>query len=140
LNCSQKKLGGGTILDLGVYAIQMATLVYNHDKPTSIKAVGHLNDEGCDMSMSASMSYSDGRTATILTHCGVELPNEAVIIGTEGTIRVPQFWCPPKIVLANGEVKEVPLPKPKLTLNFINSSGLSYEAAEVRDCIKKGEN
>lgn len=132
-------MGGGSILDLGVYAIQFASLVYNHEKPTLIKAVGHLNKEGCDMSMSASMTYTNGRTATILTHCEVELTNEAVVIGTQGTIRIPQFWCPPKIVLANGEVKEVPLPKPKLTLNFINSTGLGYEAAEVRDCIKKGQ-
>ncbi|KAJ8665170.1 hypothetical protein QAD02_006832 [Eretmocerus hayati] len=134
---SQKKLGGGTILDLGVYVIQLACLVFNHEKPIEIKAVGHTNDEGVDLSMSASLTYSKGRTATIVTHSEVLLPNEAVIIGTEGTIKLPSFWCPPIIILPSG-VKEVPLPPPKHKINFTNSTGLGYEAAEVHDCLKKG--
>ena len=42
----EKSLGGGCVLDLGVYAIQMALLVYNHEEPEKIIASGILNDEG----------------------------------------------------------------------------------------------
>ncbi|KAJ8665169.1 hypothetical protein QAD02_006831 [Eretmocerus hayati] len=134
---NRKELGGGTVLDLGVYVIQLVCLVLNHEKPTEIKTVGHTNDEGVDLSMSTSMTYSKGQTATIVTSSEVTLPNEAIIIGTEGMIRIPDFWCPAKIILPNGEVT-VPLPKSDLNFNFKNSIGLSYEASEVRGCLKKG--
>ncbi|XP_014211051.1 trans-1,2-dihydrobenzene-1,2-diol dehydrogenase [Copidosoma floridanum] len=134
---NQKKLGGGTVLDLGVYAIQLACLVYGHEKPVSVKAGGVLNGEGVDSSMSATLIYSSGRTATLVTHSEVELPNEALIVGTKGTIRMPRFWCPTSIVLPSG-TEEVKLPEAKLKFNFINSAGLAYEAAEARECLRKG--
>ena len=42
----EKSLGGGCVLDLGVYAIQMALLVYDHEEPEKIIASGILNDQG----------------------------------------------------------------------------------------------
>ncbi|XP_046591488.1 trans-1,2-dihydrobenzene-1,2-diol dehydrogenase isoform X1 [Neodiprion lecontei] len=134
----KKDLGGGGILDLGVYVLQLASFVYNGEKPISIKAGGHLNEDGVDISMSATLLYKEGRTATVMTHCHVKLPNEALIIGTKGTLRVPLFWCPTDIVLPSGETKSITLPEPKHPLNFINSVGLRYEAMEVRRCLRAG--
>ncbi|XP_012533545.1 trans-1,2-dihydrobenzene-1,2-diol dehydrogenase-like [Monomorium pharaonis] len=133
---AMKELGGGTILDLGIYCLQFACLVYN-EMPESIKATGFLNENNVDMSMSATLTYKGSRTATIMTSALVNLPNEAYICGTKGIIKVPQFWCPPKVELPNNTVT-MPLPKLKHEVNFINSAGLSYEAAEARDCILKG--
>ena len=42
----KKSLGGGCVLDLGVYAIQMALLVFDHEEPEKIIASGITNDEG----------------------------------------------------------------------------------------------
>ena len=42
----EKTLGGGCLLDLGVYAVQMALLVYDHEEPEKIIASGILNEEG----------------------------------------------------------------------------------------------
>ncbi len=135
---SKKKLGGGSILDLGVYAVQLACLIYNHETPVSIQATGHLNQEGVDLSMSAILTYENGRTAMITTQLQLVMSNEAVIIGTEGTIRLPDLWCPTNIILPSGTV-ESKMPLSNSNFNFQNSSGLSYEAAEVRDCLKKGK-
>ncbi|XP_012263314.1 trans-1,2-dihydrobenzene-1,2-diol dehydrogenase-like [Athalia rosae] len=134
----KNELGGGTILDLGVYTIQFASFIYNGDKPTSIKSSGHLNENGIDTSMSATLTYDGGRTATILTHAVVSLPNEAFVIGTKGTLRVPQFWCPTKLVLPSGQERSLTLPEGAHRFNFCNSAGLRYEAAEVRRCLKAG--
>ncbi|XP_058806940.1 trans-1,2-dihydrobenzene-1,2-diol dehydrogenase-like isoform X2 [Phymastichus coffea] len=133
-----KRLGGGTVLDLGVYVIQFVCTVFGHERPTEIKAVGHLNAEGVDASMSASLTYANGRTATVVTHAECELPNDAHVIGTHGSIRLPQFWCPTRIELPGGSVEEVPLPAPRHKLNFVNSTGLRYEAMEARECIRRG--
>ncbi|XP_043462991.1 trans-1,2-dihydrobenzene-1,2-diol dehydrogenase-like [Leptopilina heterotoma] len=132
-----KTMGGGTILDLGVYTLQLVNFVFNGEKPEIIKAVGHLNNDGVDVTMSATLKYSGNRNATILTNSEVMLPNEALIIGTMGSIKIPNFWCPTKIELPQ-RVIEIKLPKGGHKFNFKNSAGLSFEANECRNCLLKG--
>lgn len=103
----------------------------------SIKADGFLNDDGVDVSMSAILKYSNNRTAILSTHSLANMPNEGVIIGTSGTIKIPNFWCPTIAELPSGKA-EFSLPKAPLDFNFINSAGLRYEAIEARRCIKSG--
>lgn len=45
--------------------------------------------------------------------------------------------CPTTLVV-NDKETEYPLPDPCLPLNFTNSTGLRYEAEEVRQCLRKG--
>ncbi|XP_031842110.1 trans-1,2-dihydrobenzene-1,2-diol dehydrogenase isoform X2 [Nomia melanderi] len=132
-----KQMGGGTILDLGVYGIQFACLIFDHEVPHTIRASGCLNEEGVDLSASANLHYKGNRTATLLFHALVDLPNEAHIIGTKGIIKIPQFWCPIKVEFPDRTV-EFSLPENNQKFNFINSVGLRYEADEVRKCILKG--
>lgn len=42
----QKELGGGTMLDLGIYCLQLTCMVYNGEKPESIQATGTCLDTG----------------------------------------------------------------------------------------------
>ncbi|KAK9298590.1 hypothetical protein QLX08_008171 [Tetragonisca angustula] len=129
-----KSLGGGTVLDLGVYGIQFACLIFDDEMPRTVRAAGCLNEEGVDQSVSTTFLYDGNRTATIVTHSLVDLQNEAYVVGTEGTIKVPNFWCPTTIELPTGKIN-VSLPETNGEFNFINSVGLSYEAEEVRNCI-----
>ena len=134
---NSKSLGGGTVLDLGVYAIQFACLIFNNEVPHTVRASGCVNEEGVDKSVSVSFTYKGNRTATIITQALVDLPNIAYVIGTKGMIKVPKFWCPTTVELP-GDTINVPLPEGDHKYNFINSSGLLYEADEVRNCILKG--
>ncbi|XP_017889568.1 trans-1,2-dihydrobenzene-1,2-diol dehydrogenase-like [Ceratina calcarata] len=136
---TSKSLGAGTVLDLGVYGIQFANWVFNNEMPETVQATGCLSQEEIDVSVSASFIYKGNRTATIITHSLVTLPNEAYVIGTKGMIKVPNFWCPTYMVLPDGSKIESPLPQTKGQFNFINSAGLSYEAKEVRECILQGK-
>ena len=47
----EKSLGGGCVLDLGIYAVQMALLAFNHEEPEKIIASGILNEEGREKEM-----------------------------------------------------------------------------------------
>lgn len=47
------------------------------------------------------------------------------------------MWCPTSLEV-NGKETEYPLPEPHLPLNFLNSTGMRYEAEEVRQCLLKG--
>lgn len=125
------------MLDLGVYGLQFASLIYDSEVPHTIRASGCLNEDGVDVSVSVSLQYKGNRSATIITHSLVDLPNEAYVIGTKGMIKVPHFWCPTVVELPSGTIN-IPLPEAKHKFNFINSAGLRYEADEVRSCILKG--
>jgi len=134
-----KKLGGGTILDLGVYAINVIQQAFDNDEPTKVVAVGDLNAEGVDLSVSAALSYSKGRSAVLRTHAIVDLPCEATITGTKGYIKLlNKFHCAQKVVVNGVEHDKSYLPNTP-EMNFANSRGLRYEADEVRRLLLAGK-
>ena len=49
--------GGGVTLDLGIYAITMASLVFGGGRPESIQANGYLTDTGVDELASVTIKY-----------------------------------------------------------------------------------
>lgn len=130
--------GGGVTLEIGIYPIQMATLVMGGDKPLKVLAGGHLNDKGVDANTSACLVYSKGRLATLSASMNLNLPSEAFIIGTKGTIKVHYpMWCAVEMEGPWGKSSH-PLPKTSHKFNFTNSQGLMYQAVEVRRCLKEG--
>lgn len=88
ISFSKKELGGGTILDLGIYILQLQQYVYKGLKPIKIVSNGHLNKDGVDESANAIITYPGGKTAVLTCNGRVELANEATIVGSKGTIRV----------------------------------------------------
>lgn len=79
----KKALGGGTILDLGVYAIQFCQFIFE-EEPLSIQATGVLNDDDVDVEVTAELKYSNNGVARIKTSFLEQLSNEAKIIGSNG--------------------------------------------------------
>ncbi|CRK86429.1 CLUMA_CG000053, isoform A [Clunio marinus] len=135
---TKKDLGGGVILDLGVYAIQFAQFVFRSE-PTSIIAKGKLNDEGVDAEVEIELKYSNGGIARLKTSAVRELHNEGIVKGTKGSMKLHNFWCCTHLTDIDTNVKEWPLPKPKIgEFIFTNSAGLRYEAEEIRNCINNG--
>jgi len=133
-----KELGGGTVYDLGIYTIQFAQLVFGPEMPRVV-AGGHLGPGGCEESSSTTLIYSGGRTATITTHSRVDLPCEARIHGTAGSLFVPfPFWTADKVVTPSKSL-EFPLPKGAAhDYNFTNSANMAFESGHVRQCILGG--
>ncbi|XP_029353516.1 trans-1,2-dihydrobenzene-1,2-diol dehydrogenase [Echeneis naucrates] len=138
LRTTQKELGAGSILDIGIYCLQFICMVYNGEKPECIQATGVCMETGVDETVAVTMKFSNNRLAVFTSSSRVKLPNDAIIVGTKGTIRVPDhMWCPTSLEV-NGKETQYPLPEPYLPLNFINSTGMRYEAEEVRQCLLKG--
>ncbi|XP_045175459.2 trans-1,2-dihydrobenzene-1,2-diol dehydrogenase-like isoform X2 [Mercenaria mercenaria] len=130
------KLGGGACLDIGIYTIQFACLIFG-EMPESITAVGNLMKSGADENACIILKYKNGAVANLTYHASLTNNNTAVICGTKGRIEVEHpFWAPTKISTPSG-VKEFPL-KDDGGYNFGNSAGLHYEANAVRDCLSKG--
>jgi dihydrodiol dehydrogenase / D-xylose 1-dehydrogenase (NADP) len=135
---SQKELGGGALLDIGIYTLQFISLSFNGQTPTKIVATGQLNDSGVDESVSSTFLYKRGGIAHSFITTRAKLGNEAKIIGTKGSLTLAEpFWCSTRLDTPTGTI-EFPLPKVTGQVNFENSEGLCYEATEVRRCIQQG--
>lgn len=134
----EKELGGGALLDIGVYCLQFILMVFRGERPLSIQASGVLLDSGVDESAVVALKFSRNRMAFCAFSISARLPNDAVICGTKGSIKVlGPMHCPTTLVV-NDKETEYPLPEPCLPMNFTNSTGLRYEAEEVRQCLLKG--
>uniref|UniRef100_A0A8D0H9W6 Trans-1,2-dihydrobenzene-1,2-diol dehydrogenase n=1 Tax=Sphenodon punctatus TaxID=8508 RepID=A0A8D0H9W6_SPHPU len=134
----EKELGGGTLLDIGCYCVQLACMAFGREKPESIVASGFLFKTGVDELASIILNYPGKRQAVLTCSSTIQLPNQASISGTKGIIQIPApFWCPTELIV-NWQRESFPLPSPSLPLNFTNSTGLRYEAEYVRQCLLKG--
>lgn len=68
--------------------MQFTTLCFGGLKPVKIVASGHLSASGADESSSATLIFPNGKTATLITHSKVNLPCEAIVVGTKGSMKV----------------------------------------------------
>ncbi|XP_041664161.1 trans-1,2-dihydrobenzene-1,2-diol dehydrogenase [Cheilinus undulatus] len=135
---TQKELGAGAMLDIGVYCLQFICMVFNGEKPECIQAMGVCLETGVDETVVVTLKFSRNRMAVFTASAGMQMANDAIIVGTKGSIRIPEhMWCPTSLVV-NGKETQYPVPEPYLPLNFLNSTGMRYEAEEVRQCLLKG--
>jgi dihydrodiol dehydrogenase / D-xylose 1-dehydrogenase (NADP) len=140
---SQKDLGAGALLDVGVYVVSLASMIFGSKDPLQIRAIGELDDSGVDQQIGMVLAYPDG-IAILHTAFNSDLPNEATIIGTEGRIKIHKpLWCPTRFSwhLSNGEADEEDYPLPKVDghFNFTNSAGLHFEAKYVQQSVAAGK-
>lgn len=122
---------------MGVYVLQFQQFVFRGLKPIRVLATGFLNKGGTDESASAIISYPGGKTALVSTSSRLQCPNEAVIVGTKGIIRVPEFSNATEIITPEKHYK-FDLPKTGGTYYFNKGVGLCYEAEHARQLIKNG--
>lgn len=78
-------LGGGALLDLGVYCINFALMNFGSDIGT-IKSSCTKNEEGMDMQETFSFNYKDGRTAMLAASVLCADDRQGIISGSEGYV------------------------------------------------------
>ena len=125
-----RELGGGALLDLGVYPVTFAHLFLG--APATVLAWASLTPEGTDQNTGLVLGYASGAVATL--HCGFvgETSQRATITGTLGRIEVPRhFYRPEAYTVVRGEqAEETQVP--------LRGNGMGYEAEEVMRCLRAG--
>jgi predicted dehydrogenase len=87
-------LGGGALLDLGIYPVSFAWDVFG--KPTSVTAISTASPiTGVDRQTAILFGYDDGQQAVLHTALDTLGPNTAVVIGTKGRIEIESVWYTP---------------------------------------------
>jgi predicted dehydrogenase len=126
-----KKLAGGALLDLGVYPVSFARMIFGQP-PAEMTSRAKLGWTGVDETSEYFFNYSNGARAELFASFRKAVPHEAVLTGTEGTIRIPDFFHPSRMIITRRgtepETLEVPYAAP----------GYQYEAAEVAACLRAG--
>jgi predicted dehydrogenase len=84
------RLGGGAVLEMGIYPVAIARL-FTGRGPEDIRVSGHRAPNGVEDDMVAICDYGDC-TATLSTSFRCKLPNWTYLVGTDGTIAIPDFW------------------------------------------------
>ncbi len=124
-------LGGGALLDLGIYCLHFARFVLGgHD---SVVATGELNDQGVDVDATYTLSYRSGATATLRSTTRHATPCTATITGEHGTIRLERrmHTSPGFTVQINGEAE-------RYHRHDETGQGLRHQVYEVHRCIEHG--
>jgi predicted dehydrogenase len=124
-------LGGGALLDLGVYVVSFAQMLLG--TPERVVAAGSLFPSGADAEAALLLDYADGRAATLTTSLRNALPGQARVFGTTGWIDVlPRFHHPDTIVLHGTGAEPETITRAPL------GAGYSHELIEVTECLRAG--
>lgn len=126
-----KALGGGALLDTGIYPVSFASMVLGA-KPEKIMSTAHIGETGVDEQFSILLSYESGKAAALNGAVRLGLTNEAYIYGTKGYIQIPSFLNATTAYLhVDGEEAETFTDDRKAT-------GYAFEAEEVGRCLLEG--
>ena len=127
-----KGLGGGALLDLGIYVVSLAHMILG--KPKNIIASSIFTKQGVDAKTSMIFTYESGALANLSCTMYDTQPNRAVISGSKGFIEIaPTFYAPTSITLNTNDGRSVSYP------NDYKGHGLREQADELANCVKNNE-
>lgn len=122
------KLGGGSLLDIGVYPLFLCYVVLGI--PTEILAKSNFHQTGADLQTSMILQYENAQA--ILHSSFVSTSNiKATINGTKGRINLNTLWHEAQsyTLTLNNKEEEFSLPT--------KGKGFTYEIQECHHCIKE---
>jgi predicted dehydrogenase len=127
------ELGGGALLDLGIYPVSFAWDVFG--RPSSVTAISTpVESTGVDRQTAILLGYPGGRQAVLHTALDTAGPNRAVVLGTLGRIEIDPVWYTATsftVYDEHGAVRER-FEQPVI------SRGMQYEAEALERIVASG--
>lgn len=125
------ELGGGALLDIGVYTVSLASMVFG--TPAEITSLAHIGKTGVDERAAILLGYDAGQIANLSCAITTRTSHEARIFGTKGAIHIPNFSRATSAMLEI--IDKEPL---RVEIPF-TANGYEYQAIEVINCLRKGK-
>lgn len=125
-----KKLGGGSLLDIGIYPLFAALTMLG--TPTCIKAKAQMTSTDVDESCRMSLAYKSGAKAELYSTLAARLNTAAILEFDNGTVTIhEQFHKPSSVTITTNESTR--------KLNFeVSTYGYNFEAVHVQEMLLKG--
>jgi len=124
------QLAGGTLLDIGVYAIGFACMVLGYDYD-AIASNLVMNPEGTD-AVDAILLRKGDAVAQLTCAIGAFIPTYAAVYGTLGHLSIPEFKNPERFTLCIDGREPVEYTAP------FEINGYEYEIREAQRCVADG--
>lgn len=126
-------LGGSSMLDLGIYPISLASLIFG-GAPSRMSTTALLGETGVDERSEYLFEYENGACALLSSAVRFHSRISAEISGSDGWIRLPdRFHGAQQIQWGRGDeiIEDLPFP--------FDGKGLHFEVAEVNRCIRESQ-
>ena len=124
------ELAGGTLLDIGVYAIGFACMFLGYEYD-GIQSNLIMNSAGTD-AIDAMILRKGDAIAQLTTAIGAQMTVFGGIYGTKGHIDVPEFKNPQKITVCVDGQEPYDIVRP------FEVNGFEYEIREAMACVREG--
>ncbi|MCL2794997.1 MAG: Gfo/Idh/MocA family oxidoreductase [Microbacteriaceae bacterium] len=127
---------GGALLDLGIYPIQLASMVLG--APTQVTAVGDLAASGVDASSTLVLRHGGGAQSTLYSSMVARTPTSAVISGVEAVLGLDgPFHTPTGFTLTGADYFSPSLSWEDST-GLTLFDGLSWQATALAHYVGEG--
>ena len=126
------ELGGGALLDLGIYPISFTWDILG--APVDVRAVARLGETGADTEVITAMTHASGAVSSTVSSMRTLGLNGAHILGTDARIDIDGRWYMPtsfRLIRHDGTVVE------EYTTR-IEGRGMQFEALEAERLVAAG--
>ncbi|MBU2515128.1 Gfo/Idh/MocA family oxidoreductase [bacterium] len=133
------ELGGGALLDLGIYPLTFAQLVFD-DYPQTAETTAVIGESCVDEMSSYLLEFTGGKTALLSASCRSASPHLGIITGSKGYITVPDFYHPQEFTVHHTDYTDLNWePKDQKLYKYpYDHLGYGHEVTEVMRCIREG--
>jgi predicted dehydrogenase len=124
------QLAGGALLDIGVYTLSLSSMVFGRP-PEKITSLAHIGQTGVDEQSSMILRYDEGQLAVLSCAVKTQTPQQTLIAGTKGMIRIHSpFWSATMATISVEGKKDQTVKLPH------ECNGFEYEIREVMQCLR----
>ena len=126
-------LGGGSLLDIGIYPVFAA--LTSLGIPKIIKTFAHFSPTGSEESISMIFKYAGGEMASLTSSLASYSPTQTEYWCEKGYLVLnPRWYAPTNITIFREGSEPETLPK-----EAIRGWGYEYEAMHVMECLDQGK-
>lgn len=131
-------MAGGAVMDVGIYPLAHAFAAFGSD-PVGVTSAAFV-DNGIDEYNAFTLQYADGRIAMLSSAISLQMDNQMVISGSEGTVKIGgDWWRANRAELLIADKQSMRFQEQREVFAYpYSATGFQFEAKAVQDCLKKG--
>ncbi|GAA3652345.1 Gfo/Idh/MocA family protein [Microbacterium marinilacus] len=125
-------LGGGALLDLGIYPVSFAWDILG--EPVTVQAAARFGETGADAEVATVMAHASGALSTTISSSRAAGANTAHIVGAEARIDIDRVWYTPTsftVTAPDGTVLE-------RYESHVEGRGMQYQAIAAEGFVAEG--
>ncbi|MBM6947061.1 Gfo/Idh/MocA family protein [Mordavella massiliensis] len=134
----QKALGGGALMDVGVYGVNFAQWILG-ENADEVHGWSRKNEDGIDLTTFVTLHYPNGCDVDLTVSIEKKLSNCVRIITDSGELVIPYFWRPDTMFWVKKDREAMKDYLKKTYISSIEGNGYQYEAEAFQKSYIHGE-